>query len=102
MRKSRIKFMNIKYKLNDDIDIFNIKEDINLKVNFPNLQEIYVGNVKEEINFYKKLIQNNKDIKMTLYFLTFENTQKFKKYRNITVLFANNKNINDFLLNMNL
>ena len=32
---------------------------------------------------------------MTLYFLTFENTQKFKKYRNVTVLYANNKNINE-------
>jgi len=45
---------NYKYKLNDEIDKYNIRDDINLKFNFPNLEDLYIGNINDEKNFYKK------------------------------------------------
>jgi hypothetical protein len=42
-----------KYKLNDEIDKYNIRDDINLKINFPNLKELYIGNINDEMLFLK-------------------------------------------------
>ena len=81
---------NYKYKLNDDVDKYNIRDDINLKINFPNLKELYIGNINDEMHFFKKLLNINDDINITIIILCNENLQKFKKYKNVNVIYQNN------------
>ena len=49
------KINKYKYKLNDDIDKYNVNEDINLNLKFPKLEEIYIRNMSEEKNLYKNI-----------------------------------------------
>ena len=80
------KINEYKYKLNDDIDKYNVNEDINLNLNFPKLEEIYIGNISEEKNLYKKVLNANKNSKIKFNFIYQENKSKIK---------SENENIND-------
>ena len=64
------KIYKYKYDLNDEIEMYTINEDINLKLSFPKLNEIYIGNVDEEENFYKKLIKTNIKNKIKINMIT--------------------------------
>ena len=78
-----------KYNLNDEIDKYNIGDDINLKFNFPNLEELYIGNINDEMNFYKKLLNINNDINVSIIILCDENLQKLKKFSNVKIIYQN-------------
>jgi len=84
-----IKFINYKYKFNDKIDKYNIHDDINLKFNFPNLEDLHIGNINNEKNFYKKLLNINNDINISIIISCNENLQTFKKYSNVNVIYQN-------------
>ena len=79
-----------KYNLNDDKN--KIHDDIKLKSNFPNLKELYIGNIKDEMNFYKKLLNINNDINKNIIISSKENLQKFGNYNNTNVIYHNNIN----------
>ena len=79
-----------KFYFNDEIDKYNIRDDINLKFSFPNLKELYIGNINDEMNFYKKLLNVNNDINISIIILCDENLQKFKKYINVNIIYQNN------------
>ena len=78
-----------KYNLNAEIDKYNIGDDINLKFNFPNLEELYIGNINDEMNFYKKLLNINNDINVSIIILCDENLQKLKKFNNVKIIYQN-------------
>jgi len=80
------KINEYKYKLNDDIDKYNVNEDINLNLNFSKLEEIYIKNVSEEKNIYKKVLNINKNSKIKFNFIYQENKSKIR---------SKNENIND-------
>ena len=78
-----------------------IIDDINLKFNFPNLEDLHIGNINDEKNFYKKLLNINNDINISIIISSNENLQTFKKYNNVNVICQNsiknfNKINNDF------
>ena len=89
-KTNKIHECKYKYKLNDEGDKYNINEDINLKLNFPKMKEIYIGNVSEEQNFYKKLLNISNKGKIKINFISHEN-KKTKKIDNDN----ENEEIND-------
>ena len=75
-----------KYDLNDIKDKKSIDEDMNLNLLFPELEELYIGNISSnEKIFYQKLINSN-DSKIQFNILSFENLQKLKKNVNIEII----------------
>ena len=87
------KIYEYKYKLNDEIDKKNINKDINLKSNFPKLEEIYIGNMNEEKNFYKKLCSENRGLKINI--ICSEKMKFNKKHTNISIKYSDNTNDTD-------
>ena len=79
-----------KFYFNDEIDKYNVRDDINLKFSFPNLKELYIGNINDEMNFYKKLLNVNNDINISIIILNYESLQKFKKYNNVIIIYQDN------------
>jgi len=82
-------FYDYKYNLNDEIDKYNIRDDINLKFIFPNLEELHIGHINDEKNFYKKLLNINNDINISIIISSNENLQIFKKFNNVNVIYHN-------------
>ena len=89
------------YNKNIETDIKTIEEDINLKIKFPELEEISVGNLKDESFLFKKLfkVQNLGDKLKQINIISYDNYKVYKikgiKDININIIYEKENFIND-------
>ncbi len=79
-----------KYDLDNIKDKRAIDEDMNLKMNFPELDEINIGNISNEKQFYKKLINSN-DSKIKFNIISLDELKKSKK-NNVNIIYKEKYN----------
>ena len=78
-----------KYDLDNIEEKTDIDEDMNLKKNFPELEEINIGNISNEKQFYQKLISSN-DSKIQFNIISLNELKKPKR-NNVSIKYKEKK-----------
>ena len=97
-KENRKKNYEYKYKSKNEIDKYKINDDINLKSNFPILEEIFIGNINEDKKFYRTLSIINADIKINI--LSSVKVKLNKKCKNLNIEYQKNFNDDDNKINI--